>query len=164
MSQSIADQVTDAMGQVVSYGTGRAARQPFPVYGKTGTTDDFTNAWFTGCTRALCITVWMGYDKPYHRVHGQVVAHELRSSYGAPVYGGTVPAQIFSRVFSDYRALSGPPAAIGASPTAIVPITSPSPSATPTATGTRKPSPFAPPATSTPEVTPSTAPSKRGLL
>jgi penicillin-binding protein 1A len=167
MPQTIADEVTQAMGEVVSYGTGEAARQPFPVYGKTGTTDDFTNAWFTGCTRALCITVWMGYDRPYHRVHGRIVAHELRSSYGAPVYGGTVPAQIFSRVFSDYRELDGPPALVGASATTL-PVTSPTPTATPTATATataaRKPVPPAPPATVTPEVTPSTSPTRRGLL
>ena len=53
------------MQSVVDYGTGIAARQTFPVYGKTGTTDNFTDAWFTGCTRTLCITVWMGYNKPH---------------------------------------------------------------------------------------------------
>ena len=46
-------------------GTARAARQDFPVYGKTGTTNDSTNAWFVGCSREgrdVCIAVWMGYD------------------------------------------------------------------------------------------------------
>jgi penicillin-binding protein 1A len=166
MSRTIADEVASAMEQVVSYGTGRAARQPFPVYGKTGTTDDFTNAWFTGCTRALCISVWMGYDKPYHRVGGKVVARQLRSSYGAPVYGGTLPAQIFSRIFSNYRTLQGPPAAVGA-PT-IAPVPTYSATAKPTATGSAIASPSStpsPPAGKpTPEVTPTTSPTKRGLL
>jgi penicillin-binding protein 1A len=95
MPAQVADEVTTAMQGVVESGTGQAARQSFPVYGKTGTTDNFTDAWFTGCTRTLCITVWMGYNKP----------HELRDSSGAPVYGGTVPADLFAATFANYLAL-----------------------------------------------------------
>ncbi|HVT20366.1 MAG TPA: transglycosylase domain-containing protein [Mycobacteriales bacterium] len=147
MPAAIADEVTGAMGQVVQYGTGRAARQPFPVYGKTGTTDDFTNAWFSGCTKAVCITVWMGYDQPYRRVHGQVVAHELRDAYGSPVYGGTLPAQMFARIFSNYRELQGSPALIGASPypsppaVTATPVAPSTPDAQPTHRRTRKSAP-----------------------
>jgi len=97
MPARIANEVTSAMQGVVDSGTGRAARQPFPVYGKTGTTDHFTDAWFTGCTRTLCITVWMGDTNP----------HELRDASGAPVYGGTIPAKLFAQTFVDYRALQG---------------------------------------------------------
>jgi penicillin-binding protein 1A len=95
MPAHVADEVTSALQGVVDSGTGVLARQPFPVYGKTGTTDNFTDAWFTGCTRTLCITVWMGDDKP----------HELRDGSGAPVYGGTLPAKLFAATFADYRAL-----------------------------------------------------------
>jgi penicillin-binding protein 1A len=95
MPATVADEVTTAMQGVVDSGTGVLARQPFPVYGKTGTTDNFTDAWFTGCTRTLCITVWMGDNTPT----------ELRDSAGAPVYGGTVPARLFASTFADYRAL-----------------------------------------------------------
>ena len=95
MPARVADEVTSAMQGVVDSGTGIAAQQPFPVYGKTGTTDNFTDAWFTGCTRTLCITVWMGYDKP----------RELKDASGHPVYGGTVPAKLFAATFADYRAL-----------------------------------------------------------
>jgi membrane peptidoglycan carboxypeptidase len=125
---------------VVQYGTGRAARQPFPIYGKTGTTDDFTNAWFSGCSKALCITVWMGYDRPYHRVNGQIVAHQLRTSYGAPVYGGTLPAQMFARIFNDYRALGGEPGLIGSPPYPTAPpvVATPRSTASPTTTPTRR--------------------------
>jgi len=93
MPTQVADDVTSALEGVVASGTGRAAQQPFPVYGKTGTTDNFTDAWFTGCTRTLCVTVWMGYDKP----------HELRDRAGHPVYGGTVPAKLFARTLDVYR-------------------------------------------------------------
>jgi penicillin-binding protein 1A len=138
MPANIADEVTSAMGQVVQYGTGRAARQPFPIYGKTGTTDDFTNAWFSGCSKTICITVWMGYDRPYHRVNGQIVAHQLRTSYGAPVYGGTLPAQMFARIFSNYRSLGGAPALVGSPPypTPAPVVTSPHATATSTSTPT----------------------------
>jgi membrane peptidoglycan carboxypeptidase len=95
MPAAVADEVTTAMQGVVESGTGTLARQPFPVYGKTGTTDNFTDAWFTGCTRTVCITIWMGDTKP----------RELRDASGAPVYGGTVPAKLFAATFNDYRAL-----------------------------------------------------------
>ncbi|HVX68274.1 MAG TPA: transglycosylase domain-containing protein [Mycobacteriales bacterium] len=169
MPATVADEVTSAMGEVVQYGTGRAARQAFPVYGKTGTTDDFTNAWFAGCTRAICITVWMGYDKPYHRVHGQVVARSLHNAYGAPVYGGTVPAQMFARILSNYRTLRAPPALIGASPypTPPTPVTqqptkTPSTEATPTR---RRPTEApTPERTAREKATPRTSSSSRPLL
>ena len=168
MPATIADEVTGAMGQVVQYGTGRAAAQPFPIYGKTGTTDDFTNAWFGGCSRAICITVWMGYDRPYHRVHGQVVAHELRNAYGSPVYGGTLPAQMFARVFSNYRTLGGAPGVIGSSPypTAAPVTTSANPSPTADATPTRRRETGAPAATATAtsKPTPSSSSTGRPLL
>ena len=104
MPKKIADEVTDVMGDVVDHGTGTAARQPFPVYGKTGTTDNFTNAWFTGCTPTLCISVWMGYDKEYLD-HGKV-PHSMKNVEGqGEVFGGKLPAEIFAKTFSDYRAL-----------------------------------------------------------
>jgi penicillin-binding protein 1A len=95
MPARIANEVTSAMQGVVDSGTGQAARQPFPVYGKTGTTDNFTDAWFTGCTRTLCITIWMGDTTP----------HPLHDASGAPVYGGTIPAKLFAHTFTDYLAL-----------------------------------------------------------
>jgi membrane peptidoglycan carboxypeptidase len=118
--RGVADQVTTAMQGVVDGGTGTRARQPFPVFGKTGTTDDFTNAWFTGCTRTLCIAVWMGYDKPYLN-HGRT-PHSMVNVAGQPggVYGGTLPAQIFARTWSDYRILQQPKGSLSPTPTATV--------------------------------------------
>jgi penicillin-binding protein 1A len=133
MPATVADEVTQAMQGVVDDGTGGAARQPFPVYGKTGTTDDFTNAWFTGCTRTLCITVWMGYDKPYLHRGGKILPHSLTDSDGAPVYGGTVPAKIFAATFDDYRNLLSPNPTPFTAPTQP-PVVSHTPSSTPTST------------------------------
>jgi penicillin-binding protein 1A len=124
MPKAIADEVTQALQGVVERGTGTAARQPFTVYGKTGTTDDFTDAWFTGCTRTLCITAWMGYDKPFSK---SGVPHSLTDSDGQPVYGGTVPAQLFAATFADDRSLAHPASTASSSPTPTPYVAPPSP-------------------------------------
>lgn len=49
---------------VVKSGTGwRARKLPAPVGGKTGTTNDFTDAWFIGFTPSLTVGVWVGLDQ-----------------------------------------------------------------------------------------------------
>jgi penicillin-binding protein 1A len=49
---------------VVRSGTGwRARALPAPVGGKTGTTNDFTDAWFIGFTPSLTVGVWVGLDQ-----------------------------------------------------------------------------------------------------
>jgi len=57
--------VTDMMRGVVQWGTGRSAALPDgrPVAGKTGTTEDYTNAWFVGFTPDLVTAVWIGNDE-----------------------------------------------------------------------------------------------------
>jgi penicillin-binding protein 1A len=164
----VADDVTDAMKDVVDFGTGRAAKQPFPVYGKTGTTNDAKDAWFVGCVREpqyVCIATWMGYED-----HGPK-DKPMRNIYGVKglVFGGTLPAKIFARTFeilreiqADRKArLSGKPAPSptpsvrkrrratqNASPTAVRP--------SPTAKPAQSPQP--PPQPSPPPILPSTGP------
>ncbi len=49
---------------VVEHGTAIAARgMPYPLAGKTGTTNDFTDAWFVGFSPAITCGVWVGYDE-----------------------------------------------------------------------------------------------------
>ena len=56
--------MTSMLREVVLHGTGiAAARLPFPVAGKTGTTNDFTDAWFVGFTPTMTCGVWVGYDE-----------------------------------------------------------------------------------------------------
>ena len=52
------------MENVVTGGTGRAAGAGFnrPIAGKTGTTQDWGDAWFSGFTPDLVTTVWVGFD------------------------------------------------------------------------------------------------------
>jgi len=56
--------MTAMLREVVLRGTGvAAAKMPFPVAGKTGTTNDFTDAWFVGFSPTLTCGVWLGFDE-----------------------------------------------------------------------------------------------------
>ncbi len=59
-------QVVTMMQGVVSRGTGFEAGKGLgrPIAGKTGTTQDFNDAWFVGFTPDLVTAVWIGYDQP----------------------------------------------------------------------------------------------------
>jgi penicillin-binding protein 1A len=64
ISQRTARIMTSMLREVVLHGTGiAAAKLPFPVAGKTGTTNDFTDAWFVGFTPTLTCGVWVGFDE-----------------------------------------------------------------------------------------------------
>ena len=56
--------MTDLMQGVVRHGTAaRAAALDWPLGGKTGTTDDYTDAWFIGFDPDITVGVWIGYDQ-----------------------------------------------------------------------------------------------------
>jgi len=56
--------MTSMLREVVLHGTGvAAARLKYPVAGKTGTTNDFTDAWFIGFSPSITCGVWMGFDE-----------------------------------------------------------------------------------------------------
>lgn len=56
--------MTSMLREVVLHGTAMAAaKMPYPLAGKTGTTNDFTDAWFVGFSPSLTCGVWMGYDE-----------------------------------------------------------------------------------------------------
>ena len=67
-------------------GTGTAAQIGCDAAGKTGTTDNFNDAWFVGYTPHLAASVWVGYPN---------ALVEMRSVHGISVAGGTFPAQIW---------------------------------------------------------------------
>ena len=60
--------MTNMLEDVVNYGTGTGVRRYFqyPAAGKTGTTQDYSDAWFVGFTPELVAGVWVGFDD--HRV------------------------------------------------------------------------------------------------
>ena len=56
------------MADVINAGTGARARRlgfTLPAAGKTGTTNDFNDAWFVGYTPHLAAGVWVGFDQPH---------------------------------------------------------------------------------------------------
>ena len=66
LDPSIVYQVVDMMRGVVDSGTGSAVRRlgfSLPAAGKTGTTNRYMDAWFTGFTPTLCTSVWVGFDR-----------------------------------------------------------------------------------------------------
>jgi penicillin-binding protein 1A len=64
---------------VVEQGTGRAARLDRPAAGKTGTSQDYRDAWFVGYTADYVAGVWLGNDdnSPMERVTGGGLPAEL---------------------------------------------------------------------------------------
>jgi penicillin-binding protein 1A len=78
--------------QVVQRGTGVGANIGKPMIGKTGTTENFGDAWFVGATRKMTAAVWMGYPEGASRTMDNV--------RGIHVNGGSFPATIFKRFMS----------------------------------------------------------------
>jgi penicillin-binding protein 1A len=97
-------------GVVGPGGTGFRAAIGRPLAGKTGTTSNYVDAWFTGFTPQLATSVWVGDAR------AQVPMGHLFA--GGPVFGGTFPALIFH----DYMA-----AALAGRPVADLPGTPPGP-------------------------------------
>ena len=64
ISPQIAYMMTYLLQGVIQNGTGRSASfLKWPLAGKTGTTDEYTDAWFIGFSPSLCAGVWVGHDK-----------------------------------------------------------------------------------------------------
>ncbi|MDA1097485.1 MAG: PBP1A family penicillin-binding protein [Proteobacteria bacterium] len=55
-------ELSQMLAGVISYGTGRAAEIGRPAAGKTGTSQDYRDAWFLGYTKQLVAGVWLGND------------------------------------------------------------------------------------------------------
>ena len=65
MSPETAYVITHMLKGVVDRGTGQAAKAlGRPIAAKTGTTNDYSNAWFIGFTPRIATGVWVGYDRP----------------------------------------------------------------------------------------------------
>jgi penicillin-binding protein 1A len=74
----VARQITGCLENVLDFGTGAPVRQEYgftaPAAGKTGTTNDYKDAWFEGFTAHLVAGVWIGYDKPREIMPGGYAA------------------------------------------------------------------------------------------
>ena len=80
--------VNQILQKAVRYGTGKRAYLPNrPVAGKTGTTENYGDAWFVGYTPQLAVAVWVGYPTKLKPM--------LTEFHGEPVTGGSYPALIW---------------------------------------------------------------------
>jgi membrane carboxypeptidase/penicillin-binding protein len=67
LDPAVSFQMTSMLRDVIDKGTGRATRAlgvAGPVAGKTGTTDDYHDAWFVGYSSRMVAGVWVGFDQP----------------------------------------------------------------------------------------------------
>ena len=89
LTQNTAALETSLLQTVVAGGTGKLARlsDGRPQAGKTGTTENYGDAWFVGYTPQLVAAVWVGYPNTLHPM--------LTDYQGGPVAGGTFPALIW---------------------------------------------------------------------
>ena len=89
MDENDAANVNAILQDVVEEGTGVRAQLPDgrPVAGKTGTTENYGDAWFVGYTPQLAVAVWVGYRDRLKPM--------LTEFDGDPVAGGTLPALIW---------------------------------------------------------------------
>ncbi len=93
IERNVADLVTYALEGVVTHGTGTAAYFGRPAAGKTGTAENYVDAWFCGYVPQLAACVWIGYPKaeiPLYGVEGW-----------SAVFGGSLPAMIWNRFMSE---------------------------------------------------------------
>ncbi|MFL5915739.1 MAG: transglycosylase domain-containing protein [Gaiellaceae bacterium] len=87
LGPNVAAELTYALQGVVQHGTGVAAALSRPVAGKTGTAENFQDAWFCGYVPQLATCVWVGYphsETPLLNIEGV-----------GSVAGGTLPAEIW---------------------------------------------------------------------
>ena len=103
LSPSVDETLTQLLEGVVTGGTGTAAQLPGrAVAGKTGTTENYGDAWFCGYTPQLATCVWVGYPARLQPM--------LTEFHGGPVVGGSFPAEIWKAFMQPaLAAMNAPP-------------------------------------------------------
>jgi penicillin-binding protein 1A len=79
---------------VIQGGTGKQAQIGEFAAGKTGTTENYGDAWFVGFNKDLTVAVWVGYPDKLQPMKTEF--------HGSPVAGGTFPAQIWHDLMSSW--------------------------------------------------------------
>jgi len=137
LSPQTAFLMTSMLSDVVNYGTAYKARQEgftMPAAGKTGTTNDYVDAWFVGFTPKLVTGVWIGFDKPrtiisngfagelavpmWARFMKQATANDEPATFNAPHgltaanvcrQSGHLPGPFCDRIITEYFARGSAP-------------------------------------------------------
>jgi penicillin-binding protein 1A len=87
LGPNVAAELTYALRGVIEHGTGTAAAINRPAAGKTGTAENFQDAWFCGYVPQLATCVWVGYPG------GEIPLTNVEGVY--QVFGGSLPAEIW---------------------------------------------------------------------
>jgi penicillin-binding protein 1A len=91
--------MTSMLREVVLHGTGIAASKlPFPVAGKTGTTNDFTDAWFVGFSSTMTCGVWLGFDEKR-----SLGAKETGAHAALPIWMNFMTAAMAGKDIGDFQ-------------------------------------------------------------
>ena len=102
----VAYQMVSMLEDVVDRGTAAAARTTygvrFPVGGKTGTTDEFKDAWFVGFTSNVVAGVWVGEDQP-----ASIGREAYGARYALPIWSDFVKAAARRRGADDFEVPDG---------------------------------------------------------
>ncbi len=102
----VARQVTGMMQNVLDYGTGTPVRNEYgfraPAAGKTGTTNDYKDAWFEGFTTRLVAGAWIGYDSPR-----EVMAGGYAARVALPVWANVMKQMTMTYPMQDFPIPSG---------------------------------------------------------
>jgi penicillin-binding protein 1A len=88
LSDAVAYEAIKILKLNVLEGTGTRANIGCPAGGKTGTTDNFNDAWFVGFTPNMATATWVGYPN---------ALLQMRNVHGISVAGGTFPAEIWNK-------------------------------------------------------------------
>jgi penicillin-binding protein 1A len=93
----VASEVSQILQTVVAYGTGKAAQIPGFAAGKTGTTENYGDAWFVGWNDQMTVAIWVGYPDR--------LVPMLTQYGGQPVAGGTYPALLWHNFMEQAMAI-----------------------------------------------------------
>src|SRR5690606_27234097 len=88
-----AGQMVRMLRKVVTSGTGTRAAFDWPAAGKTGTSQEWRDAWFIGFTPELTAGVWLGDDggRPMRQVTGGELPAEIWRRFMVAAHQGLVP-------------------------------------------------------------------------
>jgi penicillin-binding protein 1A len=98
-SNQVGDTAQQLLAGVIQSGTGRAAQIGEFAAGKTGTTENYGDAWFVGFNNELTVAVWVGYADKLKPMETEY--------HGSEVAGGTYPAEIWRDFMTSWIGIRG---------------------------------------------------------